>query len=48
MKRPNPRITEIEEIEESQFQGSDNVNKNIEQISSNLKKEMPIKNISSL
>ena len=43
MKRPNLRIIGIEEGEESQLQGPENIlNKIIEENSPNLKKEMPI------
>ena len=44
MKRPNLRIIGIEENEESQFKGPENVfNKIIEENFPNLKKEMDIK-----
>jgi hypothetical protein len=43
MKRPNLRITEWEEGEESQLQGPENtLHKIIEENFPNLKKEMPI------
>ena len=43
MKRPNPRILEIEEAEDSQFPNPESIfNKVIEENFSNLKKVMPI------
>jgi hypothetical protein len=43
MKRPNLRIIGIEECEESQLQGPENIfNKIIEENFPNLKKEMPM------